>query len=100
VQAPAALSASTTAAVRAAVLAGAAPAVITELAVADDLAAGRLTRVEIPELDLNRPLRAIWNGSANPPAGPARDLVTHILSLQRKAVSPPRPVPQPRPGTS
>src|SRR3984957_17240522 len=52
VQAPAALSVSTTSAVRAAVLAGAAPAVITELAVTDDLAAGRLTRIEIPGLDL------------------------------------------------
>ena len=90
VQAPAALSVSSTSAVRAAVLAGAAPAVITGLAVADDLAAGRLNRIEIPELDLNRPLRAIWNGSANPPAGPARDLVAHILSLQRKAGQPTR----------
>jgi molybdate transport repressor ModE-like protein len=81
--APPALSVSTTAAARAAVLAGAAPTVITELAVADDLAAGRLIRIEVPELDLNRALRAIWNGSANPPAGPARDLVTHILSLRR-----------------
>jgi molybdate transport repressor ModE-like protein len=99
-QAPPALSASTTSAVRAAVLAGAAPAVITELAVADDLAAGRLTRIEIPELDLDRPLRAVWNGSANPPAGPARDLVAHILSLQRRSAPPPRPIPRPRPGTS
>jgi hypothetical protein len=41
-------------------------------------------------LDLNRPLRAIWNGSANPPAGPARDLVAHIVSLQRKAGQPTR----------
>jgi molybdate transport repressor ModE-like protein len=85
-QAPAALSVSTTAAARTAALAGAAPAVITELAVADDLAAGRLTSIEIPELDLKRTLRAVWNGSANPPAGPARDLVAHILSLRRKPV--------------
>jgi DNA-binding transcriptional LysR family regulator len=84
VQAPAALSVSTTAAARTAALAGAAPAVITELAVADDLAAGRLTSIEIPGLDLKRTLRAVWNGSANPPAGPARDLVAHILSLRRK----------------
>ena len=90
VQAPPALSVSSTSAVRAAVLAGAAPAVITGLAVADDLATGRLNQIEIPELDLNRPLRAIWNGSANPPAGPARDLVAHILSLQRKAGQPTR----------
>jgi molybdate transport repressor ModE-like protein len=91
-QAPPALSVSTTAAARAAVLAGAAPAAITELAVADDLAAGRLIRIEIPELDLNRALRAIWNGSASPPAGPARDLIAHILSLRRKPVPRPRPV--------
>jgi molybdate transport repressor ModE-like protein len=91
-QAQPALSVSTTAAARAAVLAGAAPSAITELAVADDLAAGRLIRIEIPELDLNRALRAIWNGSASPPAGPARDLITHILSLRRKPVPRPRPV--------
>ena len=84
-QAPAALSVSTTAAVRAAVLAGAAPAVISELAVADDLAAGRLAEVRTPELDLRRTLRVIWDGAANPPAGPARDLVAHIAS---RATSP------------
>ena len=79
-QAPAALSLSTTAAVRAAVLAAAAPAVISELAVADDLAAGRLIEVHTPELDLRRSLRVIWTGGANPPAGAARDLIAHILS--------------------
>jgi molybdate transport repressor ModE-like protein len=83
VQAPAALSVSTTAAVRAAVLAGAGPAVISELAVADDLAAGRLAEVRIPELDLRRTLRVIWAGAANPPAGAARDLVAHIASRAR-----------------
>jgi molybdate transport repressor ModE-like protein len=82
-QVPAALSVSTAAAVRAAVVAGAAPAVISELAVADDLAAGRLIRIDTPELDLRRSLHAIWNGTANPPAGPARDLIGHILSHQR-----------------
>jgi DNA-binding transcriptional LysR family regulator len=81
-QAPAALSLSTTAAVRAAVLAAAAPAVISELAVADDLAAGRLVRVETPGLDLRRVLRAVWDGPATPPAGAARDLITHILRRQ------------------
>jgi molybdate transport repressor ModE-like protein len=79
-QAAPALSLSTTAAVRAAVLAGAAPAVISELAVADDLAAGRLVRVGTPELDLRRMLRAIWDGAKTPPAGAARDLISHILS--------------------
>ena len=78
-QAPALMSLSTTAAVRAAVLAGAGPAVISELAVADDLAGRRLVRVETPELDLHRTLRVIWNGASNPPAGAARDLIAHIL---------------------
>jgi molybdate transport repressor ModE-like protein len=79
-QPQAAMSVSTTAAVRAAVLAGAAPAVISELAVADDLVAGRLVQIPAPELDLRRTLRAIWEGAKSPPAGAARDLIAHILS--------------------
>ena len=82
-QAPAALSVSTTASVRAAVLAAAAPAVISELAVAEDLAAGRLIEIAAPELDLRRVLRAIWDGTPEPPAGAARDLISHILSRRR-----------------
>lgn len=58
---------------------------ISELAVADDLAAGRLAEVRAPELDLRRTLRVIWVGAANPAAGPARDLVAHIAS---RATSP------------
>ena len=69
------LSVSTTAAVRAA----AAPTVISELAVADDLAAGRLIEIATPELDLRRVLRAIWDSTPQPPAGAARDLISHIL---------------------
>jgi molybdate transport repressor ModE-like protein len=80
VQTPAALSLSTTAAVRAAVLAKAAPAVISELAVADELAVGRLIEIQTPELDLRRALRVIWTGTKNPPAGAARDLITQILN--------------------
>jgi DNA-binding transcriptional LysR family regulator len=80
VQAPPALVLSTTSAVRAAVLAGAGPAVLSELAVADDLASHRLGRVPVSGIDLRRRLRAIWIGPRNPPAGPARDLVAHILS--------------------
>jgi molybdate transport repressor ModE-like protein len=85
-QAPAALSVSSTAAVRAAVLAGAAPAVISELAVAEDLAAGRLAAIQVPELDLRRTLYAIWNGTPSPPAGPVRDLIAHILSAEPAAL--------------
>ena len=80
VQAPVALSLSTIAAIRAAVLAGAAPAVLSDLAVSDDIARGRLVEVAVPGLDLRRSLRAVWRGSAVLPAGPVRDLVSHILS--------------------
>lgn len=77
-QAPVALSLSTTSAIRAAVLAGAAPAVLSHLSVGDDLAAGRLVEVGVTGLDLRRPLRVVWRGSAGLPAGAARDLVAHI----------------------
>ncbi|MER5827722.1 hypothetical protein ABT086_37185, partial [Streptomyces mirabilis] len=70
----------TTAAVRAAALVGSAPAVISELAVEDDLTTGRLIRVQTPELDLSRTLRVIWDGATSPPSGVARDLITHILT--------------------
>lgn len=72
------LELSSAAAVRAAVAAGAGPAVMSRLAVADDLAIGRLRTVAVPELDLRRELRAIWVGGRMPPAGAARDLLTHI----------------------
>lgn len=74
------LELSSAAAVRAAVIAGAGPAVMSRLAVADDLAIGRLRTVAVPELDLCRDLRAIWIGGRNPPAGAARELLTHITS--------------------
>jgi DNA-binding transcriptional LysR family regulator len=64
-----------TAAVRAAVIAGAGPAVISELAVADDIDAGRLRALPVTGLDLNRRFRAVWRGTARPPNGAIRDLV-------------------------
>lgn len=69
----------TVAAVRAAIAAGTAPGAISALAVADDLALGRLVEVPIAGLDLRRKLRAVWRSSAQPPAGPARDLVVIAL---------------------
>lgn len=80
---PIALALSTTSAVRAAVVAGAGPAVLSELAVFDDLASGRLARVSVVDLDLRRTLHAIWVGSRVPPAGAARDLLGHIVSHAR-----------------
>lgn len=79
--APAVLELSTTAAVRAGVLAGAGPAVLSRLAVEDDLRTGRLRAVEVPGLDLRRELRAIWTGARTPPAGAVRVLLGHIQSL-------------------
>jgi DNA-binding transcriptional LysR family regulator len=72
------LALSSTAAIRGAVLAGAGPAVLSELAVADDLASRRLVRIPVTGIDLHRYLRAVWIGSAAPPAGAVRDLVGHI----------------------
>jgi DNA-binding transcriptional LysR family regulator len=79
-QASPVLELSSAAAVRGAVLAGAGPAVMSRLAVADDLAVGRLRAVDVPELNLRRELTAIWVGGRTPPAGAIRDLLSHIRS--------------------
>jgi DNA-binding transcriptional LysR family regulator len=76
------LELSSAAAVRAAVLAGAGPAVMSRLTVADDLAVGRLRAIPIPELDLHRQLQAVWVGGRTPPAGAVRDLLSHIISTR------------------
>lgn len=79
-QAPPVLEFPSAAAVRAAVLAGAGPAVLSRLTVTDDLAAGRLHAVSVPDLDLRRPLSAIWVGGRTPPAGAARDFLGSIAN--------------------
>ena len=68
-QAPSVLELPTAVAVRAAVLAGAGPAAMSRLAVADDLALGRLSAITVSHLDLRRELRAIWVGGALRPPG-------------------------------
>lgn len=83
-QAPPVLELTSAAAMRAAVLAGAGPAAMSQLAVADDLAIGRLHAITIPELDLRRKFRAIWIGGRNPPTGAIRDLLSHITSRATK----------------
>ncbi|WP_460869064.1 LysR family transcriptional regulator [Rhodococcus aerolatus] len=75
VLAPPAMELASAAAVRAAVAAGVAPGALSTLAVADDLALGRLVPVAVAGVDLHRVLRAVWRTGAEPPAGPARDLV-------------------------
>ncbi|POM23787.1 HTH-type transcriptional regulator CysL [Actinomadura rubteroloni] len=72
--APPLLEPASTAALKAAVLAGAAPGVVSERAVAAELAGGRLVPVPVADLDLHRPLRAVWPAGRRP-AGTARDLV-------------------------
>lgn len=67
----------------AAMLAGAGPAVMSRLAVEDDLTLGRLREVPIAGLDLRRELRAIWSGGRTPPAGAVRDLLSHIAAQRR-----------------
>lgn len=81
--APPALEMSSAAAVRAAVLAGVAPGVMSSLAVADDLVAGRLVAIDLACVALTRTLRAVWAAGAEPPAGPARDLVALAVADHR-----------------
>lgn len=75
-----ALELSSTAAVRAAVAAGAGPAALSAHAVRDDVASGRLVAIGVIGLDLSRKLHAVWAGGAQVPAGPARDLVRWAVS--------------------
>ncbi|MHC9293618.1 LysR family transcriptional regulator [Mycobacterium sp. LTG2003] len=81
-QADPAIELSSAAAMRAAVLAGAGPAVMSRLAVEDDLTMGRLRAVPVTELDLRRELRAVWLGGRTPPAGAVRDLLSHIAATR------------------
>ncbi|QEV15514.1 LysR family transcriptional regulator [Streptomyces fradiae ATCC 10745 = DSM 40063] len=67
-----------TTAVKAAAVSGAGPAVLSELAVSEELASRRLVEVPVEGADLRRALRAVWPTGPRP-TGPARDL----LSLSR-----------------
>ncbi|MHC0428593.1 LysR family transcriptional regulator [Streptomyces sp. O3] len=75
------LELSSTTAVKAAVVSGAGPSVLSELAVGDEVAAGRLVQVPVRGVGLRRDLRAVWT-TGHRPTGPARDL----LSLTRRGV--------------
>jgi DNA-binding transcriptional LysR family regulator len=79
-----ALELSSTAAVRAAVAAGAGPAVLGAHAVRDDLVNGRLVAVTVTGLDLTRRLNAVWRDGTQPPAGPARELVARAVRSHRE----------------
>jgi len=68
------LELASTAAMKAAASAGTAPAVLSELAVAAEVATGQLVVVPVADLDLTRALRAVWLAERRP-TGPAADLV-------------------------
>ncbi|MGI5141240.1 MULTISPECIES: LysR family transcriptional regulator [unclassified Streptomyces] len=72
------LELSSTTAVKASAVSGAGPAVLSELAVGEELAARRLVSVPVEGVRLDRELRAVWR-TGHRPAGPGRDL----LSLTR-----------------
>ncbi len=74
----AALELGSTAAVKSAVAAGGPPAVLSRLAVAADVAAGRLVEVPVAGLDLTRSLRMVWP-THRAPGGPAELLRDHLL---------------------
>ncbi|MEX1078151.1 MAG: LysR family transcriptional regulator [Homoserinimonas sp.] len=73
--APARVELSSTAAVRTAIAAGTAPGVLSSLAIADDVALGRLVIVPTTGIALGRQLSAVWRSGPNPPHGPAQVLV-------------------------
>ncbi|MEX5296915.1 LysR family transcriptional regulator [Kocuria sp. CPCC 205268] len=62
------------AAIRTSVLAGTGPAVMSTLAVAEQVKAGELSVIKVPGLELHRALRAVWTGPRRL-MGPAGDLV-------------------------
>ena len=70
------------AAVRSAVRAGAGPALLSELAVAPELATGTLLAVPVADVDLGRTLRAVWRTEARP-GGVAASLVEVALQEGR-----------------
>ncbi|SDD43838.1 LysR family transcriptional regulator [Nocardioides lianchengensis] len=65
----------TTTAVRGSVLAGGAPAFLSRRVIQRDVESGHLAVIRTT-VDLRREFRAIWSGGPQPPAGPARDLVS------------------------
>lgn len=71
----------TTLAVRSATMAGTAPGALSSIAVAEDLRAGRLVRVQVDGVAIARPLTAIWSSSR--PSAAARA----FLSMRARLTS-------------
>jgi DNA-binding transcriptional LysR family regulator len=77
-----------TAAVRTAIASGIAPGVLSSVAIADDLALGRVVAVAIRDVSLTRQLTAVWSGDDRAVAASAGELVSiAIQSLASRAVS-------------
>jgi DNA-binding transcriptional LysR family regulator len=72
------LEVSSTTAIKAAVMGGIGPAVLSVRAVTAELAAGTLVRLSVPGLDLTRRMHAIWP-AGNTLQGPASDLLAIAL---------------------
>ncbi|WP_186319159.1 LysR family transcriptional regulator [Streptomyces sp. SAJ15] len=68
------LELASTTAVKAAAISGAGPAVLSRLAIREELAARRLTEIPVAGVHLSRDLRAVWPAGQRP-TGPARDLL-------------------------
>ncbi|GAB2947619.1 LysR family transcriptional regulator [Streptomyces pseudoechinosporeus] len=66
---------SSTTAVKASAVSGAGPAVLSELALGEELSARRLVSIPVADVRLSRALRAVWP-MGHRPAGPARDLLS------------------------
>jgi DNA-binding transcriptional LysR family regulator len=81
----AAMELGSTTAIKAAVTAGAGPAVLSALAVRTELQAGQLVAVACPELSLERSIRAIWAALRQPSPAAAR-LLAIAARTQHRAV--------------
>jgi DNA-binding transcriptional LysR family regulator len=83
----AAMELGSTTAIKAAAAAGAGPAVLSALAVRDELQAGRLVAVACPELSLKRSIRAIWPAVRPPSPAAARLLAIAARTQSRSSAS-------------
>jgi len=64
--------------IRAAVLGGAGPTVLSRLSASDDLLLGRLRVIPVADVDLRRVIRAVWIGDRTPRSASVRELLGHI----------------------
>jgi DNA-binding transcriptional LysR family regulator len=77
-----ALVLSSTTAIKSAVASGAGPAVLSRLAVADDVTSGRLVEVPVAGLEMLRSLRVVWPRGRQL-LGPVRDVVSAVVRVGR-----------------